>query len=306
MLVVAKLAGWLVTGSVALLASLADSCIDAVASLATLFVVRKAAAPPDRAHRYGHGKAEPIGALLQAAFLAGSALIVGSEAIQRLFKPDPVENGAIGIGVMLLAILLTTALLLFQRWVIRQTGSLAIGADRVHYASDLFTNVAVIAGIGLSSLTPWPYFDPLFACAIIVVLLGGAGSIAREALDMLMDRELPEEDRARIQELVQGHPETRGVHDIRTRRAGSDRFIELHLELDGRMSLSRAHAIADEVEDQIRRAFPGASVLVHEDPAGLAEERLDAKITQRDHKASPPTSEPSPDLSPHGTPTARS
>ena len=277
-LIVAKLAGWIATGSVALLASLADSCIDALASLATLFIVQRAAEPPDRAHRYGHGKAEPIGALLQAAFLTGSALIVTSEAIQRLITPEPLTYRGVGIAVMVVAILLTSVLVLFQRAVIRRTGSLAIGADRVHYLSDLFTNLAVIGAIGISWLTDWPYADPLFACLIVAFLLRGAASIGRRALDMLMDRELPPPERAKIHALAANHPDIRGVHDLRTRRAGSDVFIEVHLEIDGRLPLSRAHEIAHEVEDRILGAFPGASVALHQEPAGLDDERLDAQI----------------------------
>jgi len=277
-LVLGKLITWLVTDSVAVLSSLVDSCIDGLAAIVTLVSVHHAARPADRAHRFGHGKAEPVGALLQAAFLAGSALIVASEAIARLIKPQPISYGEIGIAVMLAAIALTGGLILFQRAVVRRTGSIAIGADIWHYQSDLFTNLAVIAALGLTLATGWPYFDPLFACAIVAMLAYGAAGIGRRAVDMLMDRELSAADRERIERLALAHPQAQGVHDLRTRRAGSDVFIELHLELDSGLPLGRAHDIAHEVEDRIREAFPDADIVLHQEPAGLADARLDEQI----------------------------
>jgi ferrous-iron efflux pump FieF len=278
-LILAKLIAWLITGSVAILSSLVDSCIDALASVVTLVSVHHAARPADLAHRYGHGKAEPMAALLIAAFLAGSALVVAVEAVARLLvRPQPVAFGELGIAVMLAAILLTGLLLLFQRHVVRRTGSIAIGADQVHYATDLATNLAVIAALALTIATGWPYFDPLFACAVVAMLLSGAAGIGRRAFDMLMDRELPEAERARILELATRHPRTHGVHDLRTRQAGRDVFIELHLELDPDLPLAHAHDIAHEVEDAIRDAFPEADILLHQEPAGLEDERRDALI----------------------------
>jgi ferrous-iron efflux pump FieF len=277
-LIAAKLVIWLLTGSVTLLASLADSSMDALASVITLITLRQAAQPADRAHRYGHGKAEPLGALLQAAFLAGSALIVAFQAVQRFIQPVPLRHGGVAIAVMALALLLTAALILFQRAVIRRTGSLAIQADSWHYSSDLATNLAAILGLAIVTLTGWRLGDPLFACAIVGMLLYGATGIGRRALDMLMDRELPRDARRRIVELALAHPAVQGAHDLRTRQAGSDVFIELHLELDGALPLARAHDITHEVEDRIREVFPSADIIVHQEPAGLSDERRDAQI----------------------------
>ena len=179
---------------------------------------------------------------------------------------------------MLLAILLTAGLVLFQRAVVRRTGSVAIRADSLHYGSDLLVNLAVILALVLTESTGWPLIDPLFALGIVAVLLHAAMGLARQALDILMDRELPREQRAHIRELALAHPDARGVHDLRTRRAGTDVFIELHLELAGELSLDDAHAITDEVEGRIRAAFPDADILVHQEPAGLADERLDHRI----------------------------
>jgi ferrous-iron efflux pump FieF len=277
-LIVAKLATWAFTGSVSVLSSLIDSVIDVVASLVTLFSVRQAAQPADRAHRFGHGKAEPLGALAQAAFIAGSALMIGLEAGQRLFDPPPVERSLTGIAVMLFAIALTTGLVLLQRAVERRTGSIAIAADRLHYQSDLLINLAVILALLLTQTSGWPYFDPLFALGIIAFLLLSAWRLSRGALDMLMDRELPEAERGRILALALGHEGAQDVHDLRTRAAGTDVFIELHLELDGRLSLAQAHEVTHQVESRIRTAYAGASILIHQEPAGVADERLDEQI----------------------------
>jgi ferrous-iron efflux pump FieF len=277
-LVVVKLITWLITGSIAILTSLVDSGIDLLASMITFISVRQAAQPPDRAHRYGHGKAEPLGAFAQAGFVGGSALILGSEAIQRLIWPQPISRGWLGVAVMVLAMALTAGLVLSQRAVVRRTGSVAIKADSLHYGSDFLMNLAVIAALVLIELTGWPAWDPLFAFGIVAVLLYSAAGVARHALDMLMDRELPAGQRAHIRELALGHPSAHGVHDLRTRRAGTDVFIELHLELDADLSLDQAHDITHEVEARIRKAFPDADIIVHQEPAGLEDERLDAQI----------------------------
>jgi ferrous-iron efflux pump FieF len=277
-LIGAKFVIWAITGSVAILGSLIDSGLDAIASVVTFISIRQAAQPPDRAHRYGHGKAEAIGAFVQAGFVLGSALFLASEAVRRLISPQPIEQTRLGVAVLLLALLLTAALLALQRYVIRRTGSLAIQADSLHYRSDLLMNSAVIAALVLTEATGWPAIDPLFGLAVVLVLLYSAFGVARHALDMLMDRELPARQRAYIRSLALEHPRAHGVHDLRTRRAGADLFIELHLELDGDLSLEQAHDIAHEVEERIRAAFPAADIIVHQEPAGLADTRLDAQI----------------------------
>jgi ferrous-iron efflux pump FieF len=277
-LICAKLAIWVITGSVAILGSLVDSGLDAIASIVTFLSIRQAAQPPDRAHRYGHGKAEAIGAFVQGGFVLGSALFLASEAVRHLISPQPIEQSRLGIAVLLLAVLLTALLLAWQRFVVRRTGSIAIQADSLHYRSDLLMNLAVIAALVLTEATGLPTIDPLFGLALVLVLLYSAFDVARDALDMLMDRELPAEQRAYIRELAIAHPKARNVHDLRTRRAGSDVFIELHLELDGELDLEQAHAITDEVEARIRAAFPAADITVHQEPAGLEDERLDAQI----------------------------
>jgi len=277
-LICAKLAIWIVTGSVAVLGTLIDSGLDAIASIVTFLSVRQAAQPPDRAHRYGHGKAEAIGALIQAGFVLASAFFLANEALRRLISPEPIRQSGLAIAVLLLAILLTIGLLAFQRFVVARTDSIAISADSMHYRADLFTNLAVILAMLLVEATGWAVIDPLFGLGIVGLLLYSATGVGRRALDMLMDRELPAETRSRIRKLALGHPKAHDVHDLRTRRAGSDVFIELHLELDGDLDLEQAHAITHEVEARIRAAFPEADILVHQEPAGLEDPRLDSRI----------------------------
>lgn len=277
-LVLLKLIAWIHTDSVALMASLIDSSMDLVASSVALMGVLTAALPPDPDHRYGHGKAEPLAALAQAAFIAGSAVILCYEAIRHLVEPRPITPPTWGVAVMAFSIALTTALLLFQRYVVRRTGSIAVGADQLHYKGDLLLNLAVIAALLLSSWTGIARLDPLFALGVSAFLILGARRLARRALGILMDRELPDDQRARIQAIVNAHPEALGMHDLRTRHSGEVEIIEMHLELDGDLSLHQAHDIADAIENELRAAYPGCEVLVHQEPHGLDDERLDDRV----------------------------
>ena len=268
-LIAAKLGAWLLTGSVALLSSLIDSVLDAFASIVALVAIRQALTPADKEHRFGHGKAEPIAALGQAAFIVGSALFLSVEAVRRLWAPQPVTQQEIGIAVMVFSILVTLALVAFQAHVIRRTGSLIVSADSLHYKGDLLINLSIIASLVLTGWFDFPLADPVFALGIAAYLLWNAKGIGGEALDMLMDRELPDEERRAILALARAHPGVLGVHDLRTRAAGPIRFIQMHLELDGDTRLAEAHEIADAVEAEIEAAFPGADVIVHQDPHGI-------------------------------------
>ncbi|MCH8999947.1 MAG: cation diffusion facilitator family transporter [Proteobacteria bacterium] len=272
-LIVVKLAAWRFTDSVSLLSTLIDSLLDAAASTINLLAVRHALRPADREHRFGHGKAEPLAALGQTAFIAGSAVFLVIEAGRRLFAPRPVLQVEVGIGVMILAIVVTFALTRFQAHVVRQTGSVAIKADSLHYLGDILVNAAVIVALLLASQFGWFIADPLFGIAIAGYILIVAWRIARGAFDMLMDRELPEPERARIGRIVLEHPSVIDMHDLRTRTSGRKTFIQVHIELDGGMSLYQAHDVADEVEASLRAAYPGAEVIIHQDPHGIDEER---------------------------------
>jgi ferrous-iron efflux pump FieF len=266
LLIVVKLAAFVVTDSVSILSTLIDSLLDAAASFVNLVAVRHALAPADREHRFGHGKAEPLAAMGQAAFITGSAIFLLIEASQRFFSPRPIANGEVGIAVMAFSIVATLILVALQRHVIRRTGSLAISADQLHYTGDVLVNGAVILALVLTAQFDWQFADPIFGIGIAAFILYNAWQIAAGALDMLMDRELPEEERSRIRAVILNHPGVLGIHDLRTRASGPQIFIQCHIELDSGLSLLQAHAIADEVEDQLRRTFPEAEVIVHQDP----------------------------------------
>jgi ferrous-iron efflux pump FieF len=270
-LIAAKFIAWIGTGSVALLSSLVDSLVDAGASVVNFFAVRHASVPADREHRFGHGKAEPLAALGQSAFLVGSAVLLMFEAIRRLVSPELVLNPPAGIVVMLFSIVVTIGLVAYQRHVVRRTGSLAIGADELHYRGDIILNLSVIVTLAIGNLFSVPLLDPLFGGAVGIWIIYNAVKIARLSLTQLMDRELPDEERARVRAIAEGHPEVAAVHDIRTRVAGPTAFIQLHIEMDGEMNLMRAHEISDDVEARLQHAFPNAEIIIHEDPAGIDE-----------------------------------
>jgi ferrous-iron efflux pump FieF len=272
-LVSLKFLAWLATGSVALLSSLIDSMLDIVAAIVNLLAVRHAMSPADREHRFGHGKAEPLAVLGQSAFITGSAILLLAEAVRRLILPAPVENPPAGILVMGLSIVVTTGLIAYQRSVVRRTGSLAISADELHYRGDLILNGSVLVALVLGGFFGVPYLDPAFGAAIGLWIIWSAVKLARLSLTQLMDRELPDAERARIRAIAEAHPEVSAVHDLRTRAAGPTAFIQLHLEMSGMLPLLRAHQIADEVETELRRAYPNAEILIHEDPAGVEEAR---------------------------------
>ena len=272
-LIVLKAWAWVATDSVALLSSLADSILDLLASAVTFFAVKVAVSPADSEHRFGHGKSEGISSLVQAVIVTGSAAYVGIEAVARLIVPSPIRQPDIGIAVMLVSLALTTGLIVFQSIVVRRTGSLAILADSVHYRADLMSNVAVLAAIFLSARWDLYVVDPLLGLVVVVLMLISVRTIVGQALDVLLDRELPDEERDRVQVIGASHPEVRGLHDLRTRSSGSAQFIQFHLELDPHLSLAQAHEICDSVERDIRQAFPTAEVLIHADPLGVPEDR---------------------------------
>ena len=270
-LIAAKFAAWLGSGSVALLSSLVDSLVDAAASLVNLRAVRAAVTPADREHRFGHGKAEPLAALGQSAFLIGSAQLLEAEAVRHLIWPAPVENSGAAIAVMAFSIAAALGLVLYQRYAVRHTGSLAIGADELHYRGDLALNLGVLVSLIVGTRFAVPLLDPLVGAAAGLWIIYGAVRISRLSLTQLMDHELPDAERARIRRIAEAYPEVAAVHDMRTRAAGPTAFIQLHLEMDGTMSLLRAHQISDGVEAELRRAYPTAENIIHPDPAGLEE-----------------------------------
>jgi ferrous-iron efflux pump FieF len=264
-------AAW-ATGSVAMLGSLADTALDLVASLITLWGVRYAALPADTDHRFGHGKAEALAALAQVALIGFSALAIGWRAAARLIDGETTARAEEGIAVSLVAIAATFLLLWYQRRVIARTGSVAIEADHVHYQSDLLLNLAVIAALALEQYGGLAGADPLFGLAISAWLLWGAWRASSRAIDQLMDREWPEEKRRRFVEVAARHPALKGIHDLRTRTSGSSDFVQFHVWVDPDMTVAAAHRVMDEVEHWLEREFPGTEILIHLDPEGQVDE----------------------------------
>lgn len=269
-LVLISIKAWAVwaTGSMALLATFLDSLLDGAASLVNLIAVRVALTPADRQHRFGHGKAEALAGLGQAALIGASALFLAAESISRLLDPEPVRESALGITIILVSLGFTLALVTYQRYVQRLTGSLAIAADSLHYASDVVLNLGVIAALVIAGLFAIPWADPLIALGLAAWIGHAAWEIVSRSTSELMDKELPREDRLRIEEIALSHPQVHTIHDLRTRTAGRTVFIQFHLEIPGDMSLRYAHDIADTVELAIATEFPDAEILIHQDPAG--------------------------------------
>lgn len=262
---------WWWSDSVALLGSLLDSILDALASLINLVAVRQATTPADREHRFGHGKAEALAGLGQAVLILSSALFVTFEAIRHLLEPRAIEQSSLVVGVMILATILTVFLVVYQRHVVRQSGSLAIRADSLHYVGDTAINLGVLLAVVLSAGLGFLLADPLIALAIAGVIFWSAWGIARQSFDQLMDRELEDSERQKIKDIVLAHEQVLGIHDLRTRRSGLHRFVQFHIELPPEMPLHEAHRISDEVEASVKAEFVDTQVLIHQDPAGIEE-----------------------------------
>lgn len=256
------------TDSIAMLGSLADTGLDLVAACVTLWSVWIAARPADHDHRFGHGKAEALAALFQVVLITLSAIGIAMRAVGRMGEAAATAHADYGIAVSLVATVLTIALIAYQRHVISATRSVAIQADRIHYASDLLLNGAVIVALILDQYLHVPGADPLFGIAIALWLLWGAWGAAWTAIDQLMDKEWPDEKRRHFLAVAQQHPELRGIHDLRTRSSGAHDFVQFHVWVAPEMSVAEAHRVMDEVEAKLAHAFPGVEILIHPDPEG--------------------------------------
>ena len=271
-LVVAKMAAWVATDSVSLLSTLVDSLLDVGASLVAFFAVRHALQPADHEHRFGHGKAESLGGLAEAAFVLGSGIFVFGQAMNRLFFPQELSNTDIGYAVMVLGMVMSAVLVVFQKYVVRKTGSLAISAESLNYQNDILVNAAVMVSLFVTTRFGWMAADPLFAIGIASFICWGAWRIGRQALDILMDRELPDEEREKIRGIAQACDGVLGVHDLRTRSSGTSLFIQMHLVLADDLALKPAHELVERVEQEMADAYPHAEVLIHPDPQSVVPE----------------------------------
>lgn len=270
-LVVLKFVVWLMSGSVAVMASMADSGLDLIASLATFFAVRYAVAPPDREHRFGHGKAEAFASLLQAGLVFASAALIGREAVDRLVAPEPIAREGWAMAVMIVSTVLTLALVRAQTLVLKRTASVAVSGDRAHYFSDLASNLVALLGIAATSMLGIAGLDAAAGLVIAALLVWGAIGVFREASGQLMDKELPEEARLRIVNLMTQDPRLTDVHQLRTRASGPYIHIQMHVDLDPDLTLESAHQVIVQAEKRLLAAFPSADIIIHADPRGRAE-----------------------------------
>lgn len=264
-LILAKAVAWWFSGSVSLLAGLTDSLLDGLASVFNLLAVHYALKPADDDHRYGHGKAESLAGIAQAVFIGVSAVLIAWQAVGRLQQPEPLGAQALGIAVTLFSLLLTGLLVAYQQHVIRLTDSTLVRADALHYRSDLLLNLGILVALALTGFG-WYWLDPLFGLLIALYILWSAYGIARDSFGVLMDQELPTDISEHMLQLACQVPGVAGAHDLRTRISGNHWFVQLHLELPGEISLSRAHVLCDSAEAAIRAEYPRAEVLVHADP----------------------------------------
>ena len=271
------------TDSTAMLGSLADTALDVIASLTTLVGVRIAAIPADSDHRFGHGKAEALVALAQVVLITVSAIGIGWRAFDRLLNGARTEAMGAGIAVSLLAIAFTFVLLWYQRQVIARTGSVAIKTDNVHYKSDLMLNGAVIVALVLDQALHIAGADALFGIGIALWLVWGAFRASSEAVNQLMDREWPEEERQRFLAACADYAELEGLHDLRTRTSGTVRFVQFHVWVPADWTVQQAHDQLDRVEEQLQARFPGTEILIHVDPQGQTDREtlLPQEITER-------------------------
>jgi ferrous-iron efflux pump FieF len=264
-LIALKLSAWLMSGSVSLLASLVDSTMDSMVSIINFFAIRYAMTPADKEHRFGHGKAEAVAGLAQAAFIAGSAGFLFLHAIDNILNPHPVSHTNVGLIVMSISIVMTIALVALQKYAVKKTHSSAIEADSLHYLSDVLANASIIVALLLSQ---WGYthVDASLGIIIAVFILHSAWQIGSKSLRLLLDEELGPEVWQVVDKIVEENPDVRGHHQLRTRQAGHIMFVQLHIDVDKRMSLLQAHAITEEIEQAIQERFPNADVLIHTDP----------------------------------------
>lgn len=282
-----KTFGALYTGSLAVLSSMIDSLADIFASSVTYIAVKYASRPASDDHRYGYGKAEAISALIQSAFIAGSGIFVMYDGFSRLLNPKPLEQTDTGILIMVISLIATAGLIIFQKYVTHRTQSQAIAADSAHYTVDLMTNASIVISLLVVKFFDINWFDTLTAFVISAYLLVNAYHLARQAVSLLTDEELSDDIRTDIIRIVRTSPFTKGIHDLRTRDLGGAYMFEFHLELDGNLSLYDAHDLTDMVEDEILEAYPNSQIIIHQDPAGIKEERLDQIILKNKRKNKP-------------------
>ncbi len=265
-LIILKTWGYIESGSVAIFGTLLDSVMDSLSSIIIFAAVRLSIVPADEDHRFGHGKAEAIAGLLQAFVISATSLLLLYEVVDKIINPVRIVQANLGIGIVVASIILTIILVAYQKHVKRETGSVAIEADAMHYSGDIFLNLGVAISLLLGSMFEMTYADPVFGAVAAIYLLYSAYQVFISSTDILMDKEMNEEERSKIEEIINTHREVVGIHELRTRRSGLNIFIQFHMELEQGISLQTAHDISDQVEDRIMETYPNAEVFIHADP----------------------------------------
>ncbi len=273
-----KIVAGIITGSLAIISSMIENLSDVFASSITYIAIRFSNMPPSTTYRYGYGKVEALSALIQSAFITGSALFIMYQGVERFINQQPIKAGALGISVMIISLIATLALITFQKYVYKKTNSQAIKADSAHYTVDVLSNIAILISLIISQTFEITWVDPIAAISIAIYLLLNAYDILKDAIRMLLDKELNKEIIINIKKIILSHEFVKGLHDLRTRDLGNGYFFEFHLELDGGISLSKAHEYTEIVENSIKKQYFGSQILIHQEPFGIIEKRLDDKI----------------------------
>ena len=272
-LIVLKSYGWVTTASVSLLGSLADSLIDFLASVFVFVAISYSMLPADAKHRFGYGKSEGLAAFIQSLLIGISGIYVCFEAIKRLLNPSQINQPSVAIWVILVSIALTLALVMYQKYVVKISKSIAIESDQYHYLTDTYINISVLFSIVITGWTRFVFIDALVGLLISGVVLYTSVTLLKKSFKILLDQEIQSEDRDRIREIALDHPKVLGFHDLRTRDTGRKYIIQFHLELDPNMSLLESHEITDEVTDNVLKLYPDSELIIHTDPLGIDEER---------------------------------
>lgn len=266
LIIIVKLIGWWFTNSLTIVASLADSFLDIATSLVNFFAARYALQPPDKEHRFGHGKAEDIAVFFQSAFFVASGVFLIVVSIKRAIFPVVTENNLFGIYIMAFSIIITICLIAIQQYVIKKTNSLIVKADHLHYFTDLLSNMAVIIALYIGYKWQNNFVDPAFTALIAIYILYNAGHLMKHSFKNLMDHEFDDDEKEKILQMIKNNPEVMGIHNLKTRYAGNNPFIQFHLEMSGEMKLIEAHRITEDIENKIMELFPNADVIIHQDP----------------------------------------
>jgi ferrous-iron efflux pump FieF len=261
--------GWL-TGSLSVWASLLDSVLDLFASTLNFIAVRAASRPADEDHAYGHGKAESLTSLFQAIVIGASGIFIVWEAVHRIKERHETHFEAIGIVSMIVAIAASAWLVRILRRAARETESPALASDALHYVTDIYINAGVLVALLLTALTGSSVADPLISLAIALYIIKSAFGLAHESINVLMDRKLPLEIDNKVAEIVARYRDegVYGFHDLRTRRSGSEKFIDFHLEVDRKKQFEEAHELTVKILRAIETEIPRSKVHVHTDPTG--------------------------------------